>query len=92
MISRTALVAVKVLVGVSLAGIFSVGYAAVFSYTHPVFVFGGMGICFLLLTLPMWLSLAGKPLRNVPAYALLVLLVLVGLTLGRFPIETLFRQ
>lgn len=89
MISRIGFSTAKIVVGVLLAGAASVGYATAFLYAHPAIVAGGMVICFTLLTLPMWLELSGKPLRNVPAYYLLVLLVLVGMTLGRFPMDAL---
>ena len=91
MISRNVFTATKILAGVVLAAIVSFGFATAFMHAHPAIVAGGMAICFILLTLPMWLAFAGRPLRNVPAYCLLVLLVLVGLTLGRFPMEALFH-
>lgn len=90
MISRNDFTASKVLVGVVLAAIASLHYATAFAQMHPLVVAGGMAACFLLLTLPMWLALADKPLNNVPAYYLIVLVVLVGLTLGRFPVQALF--
>lgn len=90
MISRKHFTATKVLAGVVLAVIASLHYATAFATMHPVVAAGGMAICFVLLTLPMWLALAGKPLNNVPAYYLLALVVLVGLTFGRFPVQGLF--
>ena len=92
MISRKLFTATKVLAGVVLAAFVSLNYAWAFAYTHPAFVAGGMAICFLLLTLPMWLGFAGKPLRNVPAYYLLVLLILLALVFSRFPVEALLHQ
>lgn len=89
MISRDVFTATKVLAGIVLAVVASLNYAIALSYTHPAIVAGAMAICFVLLTLPMWLALAGKPLSNVPAYYLIALVVLVGLTLGRFPVQAL---
>ena len=90
MISRKDFTATKVLVGVVLAVIASLHYATAFAQLHPVVVAASMALCFLLLTLPMWLALADRPLNNVPAYYLLALVALAGLTLGRFPVQALF--
>jgi hypothetical protein len=90
MISRKYFTTTKVLVGVALATLASVHYATAFAQMHPAVLVGGTALCFMLLTLPMWLALADKPLNNIAAYYLLALAVLVGLTFGRFPLRALF--
>ena len=79
----------KIVVGLSLAGVASLLYATAFAYSNPVLVYAALGASFILLTLPVWLAFLGKPVRRLWLYYLIVVVLLVSGVMGRFVIEAL---
>jgi hypothetical protein len=82
----------KIIVGLGLAALASIAYAMAFAYSHPALVYGAMGACFLLLTLPGWFGRSRRSPRWLLGYYGVVVALLVATAFARFPMEALLDQ
>ncbi len=71
-----------------LAAYLSFAYGMAFMYTHPLVVWGAIGVCVVLLTAPLWIAALSGWRRLLTYYAAVIALLACGIMI-RFVVEVL---